>query len=274
MLSISRSKGFSGSQHSRFETLKYRPSIEKFTELITQNVWSPIVWKDGRRLSKNFLSCSYFVLDFDSGEWTIEKTINWCEENDYAAIIGTTKSHQKEKISDAGLVQRACDRFRLVIPFDSTISDRDLYNHQLKTACKRIPSDSSCTDAARFFYPCKEVVFSRHGGRWKVESIEGSETERIKQVAAEKRKSGFYEKAARYGLVPPGLAWVLRNSLPPGGRRSALYRYSAEAARFGIDASRWIKIVLESKLVRDLRHDTGISDDEIKRQVLNGYNAK
>jgi len=272
MISISMTKDFDPSRQVKFLELDFRPSLEKFSRVICENVWSPIIWQNGRRAKKNFVSCSYLVLDFDNGEWSLSDAVAWCQKRKYAAILGTSKSHQKEKKTSKGLIQHACDRFRLVIPFSSTITDRELYEYQMRLACDETPCDPSCKDGARFFYPCTTITYAEPGGSAPVVEMAGICTPEA--VVRAKKESGFYEKVKQYGMVPTRLAWGLRHSLPGGNRRKAIYAFSAEASRCGVDLARWERLVLQSNLVAELKDEFQITEDEVRRQILNGYDAE
>lgn len=126
---------------------------------ITSHAWSPIVWNNGHRLEANFLFSDFCALDFDDGRMTIDMAREMLIKGDYAGIIGTTKSHQKEK---GGLT---CDRFRIVIPWAGRISDVGAYKQNMKRLTEHLPADRAAKDAARFFWPCSEIVFYRPGGK-------------------------------------------------------------------------------------------------------------
>ena len=114
--------------------------------------WSPCIWRGGQRLTKNFAGCEFLALDFDTPDFKLDQAINniFC---DMQHVIGTTRSHRKEK---GGIT---ADRFRVVIPFDTPISSVDEYAMNMRHVLRQYPSaDRSCRDAARFFFPCQEIV--------------------------------------------------------------------------------------------------------------------
>lgn len=120
--------------------------------VITQYIWSGMVWREGRRNSENFWFSDWCVLDFDSGEMSLAEAVkNFC---DCIHVIGTTKSHQLEK---GGIIS---DRFRVAIPWEKRISDINVLKFNLEEMTRRYPIDPACKDGARLFYPCKSVVSS------------------------------------------------------------------------------------------------------------------
>lgn len=151
MISYKRFSGYnSAAYRSGFEILQNMALLSK---VITECCWSPIVWKNNYAKTDNFLTSNFLVLDFDEpGDETMEQINN--SFSDHKRIIATTKSHQKDK---NGMI---CDRFRLIIPFNETITDYRTYKATYQKALVRFPwADKSCLDGARFFYPCNEIIY-------------------------------------------------------------------------------------------------------------------
>lgn len=108
--------------------------------------WSPIVWRAGVRRASNFESARYCVLDVDDG-LSLKEAAGRLHDNGWAGYAATSKSHMREK---NGVVS---ERFRIVMIFSQTITDCDLYKYNIERVIKIIGSDSSCKDAARFYWP-------------------------------------------------------------------------------------------------------------------------
>ena len=118
--------------------------------------WSPCVWRNGLRRANHFDQCSWMVLDFDDGRYTLQDAArDWCE---HTHLIATTKSHGIPKNGAA-----ACDRFRLCVPFERTITDARELKHNLTLAIDKYGSDPSCKDAGRFFFPCVDLISCQYG---------------------------------------------------------------------------------------------------------------
>lgn len=121
-------------------------------DIICENCWSPIVWRDGKRSKKNFMYADWMVLDFDSGP----KLEDWIKKaNAYEHLIGVTKSH--------GI--REHDRFRVAIRFHSRIEKLEDYEHTMKRYIKKTGADQAGSDGARFFYPCLDIHSGRDFGK-------------------------------------------------------------------------------------------------------------
>lgn len=128
------------------------------TKVITQRIWSPMVWRDGIRKKENFLSSAMIALDSDSGKWTLIMAREWVDKLGLAAIIGTTKSHGKAKGKEP-----ACDRFRVLIPTTSACTNLDDFEYTMRLFIESMDCDISCKDGARFYFPCKEIFYARDG---------------------------------------------------------------------------------------------------------------
>jgi hypothetical protein len=122
-------------------------------ELLSSYAWSPCVWRDGRRLETHFLYADWIALDFDDPD--PECTIAAVKKKfcDQVHIIGTTKSHQKEKKDHP-----PCDRFRLVLKLARRCESLEDFRATMKDAVVRYNSDKICFDGARFFWRCRDIV--------------------------------------------------------------------------------------------------------------------
>lgn len=125
-------------------------------ELITKEAWSPPLYNDSkRRAVANFVEAYYVGIDVDSGT-TLAEAIEACEGR--AAIIGTTKSHQKKKKDEP-----ACDRFRIICRLAKAVVTPADYKATLLSIVNElgVNLDSQAADAARWFIPCVDVVFDQ-----------------------------------------------------------------------------------------------------------------
>lgn len=130
-------------------------SMDYFQRMVTSKVWCPCSLSKGVRLESGFIASAVCALDFDTPRTTLEWAIS--EFYKYEHIIGTTKSHQKEK---NGIT---CDRFRVILFWDKLIVNLSEYKHNMRLMITRYGADAACSDGARFFYPCQEIVASDNG---------------------------------------------------------------------------------------------------------------
>lgn len=168
------------------------PSLKTFLSLVTDfysmqhtivkpQVWSPIVWKGGQREKAAFESCSLVALDFDSGEWSLDDAMQYVQHIGCAALVATTKSHRKPKISGAKKLP-PCDRFRLVMAADPCTSLDD-YEYTMRQYVAALPADKSCVDGARYYFPCSEVAWYQDGSRVSWLECPWDETAEAKEMA-------------------------------------------------------------------------------------------
>lgn len=234
-----------------------------FCKIMTEDTWSPIEWLGGKRAKKNFLRCDYLALDFDDGRWTLESTKEWVMQNKFAAIIGTSKSHQIEKVTKSGIVKPPVDRFRLVIPFSECIVDREQYEYNMSLAMATTPCDPSCKDGARYFFPCKEITFASPGENYPVASLP-SDYER--QAVRQKRQNKKMEVYQGSGIIPSWALFALERGVPEGGRHTMCYRLGATLPHAGWHIERIIELVMDSPIGEIGEHD-------VRRAVENGSQA-
>lgn len=132
-------------------------------KLICEFAWSPIVWVGGARKADAFASAFWCALDFDDGSYTLAQACDDVTQAGLAHVIGTTKSHGMPK-GDAP----ACDRFRMLLRFDRVVDSRAVFERAMRAAMQDfVGADKSCKDAARFFFPCVDIVSAAKGhGYW------------------------------------------------------------------------------------------------------------
>ncbi len=237
-------------------------TLPQFCDIITRNIWSPIIWNEGLRNKHRFLSAAYFVLDFD-GTRPLADVIKFVRDFELAHIIGTTKSHQKEKIAKSGKISPPADRFRVVLRADGSQVNRELYEYNMGILDEAMDSDGSCADAARFFYPCKEIVAMGKGNacRW----LDFDPDYVPENVRYERRKQLNKERGA-LGLVPQ---WMQRifddDELPEDQRHKTALRIGIELAELGWPVDRVFDRLVATKLGRY------VGATELRRHLENGF---
>lgn len=119
-------------------------SMARIARGMSTCIWSPIVWRGGSRKAVNFERADWLGLDFDEGLSLSEAIDIW---QDSKHIIGTTKSNGIKG-----------DRFRVLLKLSETCTSGDDYAHTVNTITRTYGGDTKATDAARFFFPCVEIV--------------------------------------------------------------------------------------------------------------------
>jgi len=257
-ISVSKSSVVAGYAHRHFYPLKI-DSMAQLAEVMTHKVWSPCVWRDGLRLRENFLSASFIALDFDDGRLSLRDAKELALGTGLGFIIGTSKSHQKEKVTEKGVVQKACDRFRLVYRMSEETTLRDVYRYNMNELMDIYPCDPSCKDEARFFYGCTEITCAHEGeGQdWKPVPPQ-AEISEMKQRVHEKYK--YYREAQ---LLPMWAESALLDGITPGGRHKTCYRLGATLIHLGYSEKDIVGLCLKGPL-------KDIGQIDIERAVANG----
>ena len=112
----------------------------------------PAIFKDNYRKSAHFESASVVGLDVDDyADVALAK--DWLDEYGYQYIISASKSHQKEKVTGKGNTKPRRDRFRIILPLSSSITNEPQYKVTLQQMFLQFPFiDLAAMDSARFFF--------------------------------------------------------------------------------------------------------------------------
>ncbi len=223
-------------------------------ETIQTDIWSPIVWKNGRRRKSEYLTSDFWVFDFDEGA-TLERVGESMRRARLAHIIGLTKSHQVAKGN-----KPAVDRFRLIVPFHEPIDDLETFEFNMKHAIKRFGCDESCADGARFYFPCVEIYAMQPGLplTWKPMPEHILSKEELDEIVACRHRAN-----ARSGVIPKWIHVMLKQGVGAGGRHKACYRLGANLIHYGFSANEIVSLIMESPL-------SAIGAEDVERAVANG----
>lgn len=177
IIKISLFNGTSAS-HMTFVDQVTEVNLNSIAQYITSKSWSPGIFKENNvngvtkihRSNENFLRADVFGIDIDGG-CTIEQAKQILRERNLQSVIGITRNHQKEKVSPSGKSSPACDRFRIILFLESPVCTAAGYKEVFESIKLIFPfCDSSCSDAARFYFPCKKVIFENQGNKFEVKS--------------------------------------------------------------------------------------------------------
>ena len=265
MISVSLSGSLDPRHQQRFTP--YAPkTAQAFLKTVTADCWSPIVWKGGHRLKASFESCAYVALDFDTGKPSLKEIEDELRTFGVRFLIATTKSHQKVKTTASGKVLPAVDRYRVVIPAETAVTDRELYEYNMEKMVGYFGCDKACTDAARFFYPCTEVVAFVPEGK-KVAWLpfgDDYQSDDMRREARAKKLKAMGERGGTplwFSNILDGIVTVQE------GRHHTCCRLGATAAALGWELDRIVAKVLKTSL------SEADNEDEIVRAVTWGYDS-
>lgn len=193
------------------EEIEWR-SVEELAAIISSDSWAPGIFSERKRTIASFVRTDLLVLDVDDG-CELSSAIELFAT--YKHVIATSRNHQKEK---NGVT---CDRFRVVLFLDSSISsDQDL-KATWDTARKRFPFiDPACKDSSRFFYASPEVVSIKTSGLGYPVSVATTELARDKAVPEQRIASSEGPKGE---LWKSTLKFLLEGA-PSGTRHAELIK--------------------------------------------------
>ncbi len=254
---------------------KYQPNVIAFdaverdttglASIISGETWSPIVWQDGIRREANFLHASLIALDFDNGEMTLDDAYSWFMEHHVSFYLATTKSHQKEKISATGKIERACDRFRVIIATGSVCTDINTYKNTMEYFFTLLPCDRSCKDGARYFFPSKVISwYFNQPANWLPKSQKQIDLE----LAERELQKQSYDEAMRQGYklpIPKYLLRIIEREHGAGERHRNCYLLGAELMKLGYPIDFIAEVALKNKSL------AAIGEDDVRRAIRNGF---
>ena len=248
-----------GGHHSFYN----RGFVERFVswdQLITtvcQTPWSSCVWRGGVRLKENFLQASLCVLDFDDGIMTLENAVNnyFC---DTTHIIGTTKHHGIEKNGKA-----ACDRFRVVIPFNKVIKSEPHYKYNMTYYIDQYDCDTACKDGGRYFAPCTDIVSVNDDFDDWAAPVKKFDPELY--AGSSNPVDGIdLEYSRNY------VNFLLREGISEN-RNNTCLNLARSACFIGINMESLINKIYENNVITRHGANDDWNDDELRRVIRNGY---
>lgn len=216
--------------------------VLRLSSYILKNPWSPLVFKEGmngvhrnklkkggigpNRHTKNFLFSDWAVLDYDDGQVTLEEAINtFC---DCVHIIGTTKSHTAKQ-----------HRFRVCVPWSERITDLNKFLFNQEELVKHHDTDGQCKDAARFYFPCVQIVsINAEGFRATVKDP----PKEIPKKVYKHSKTGFSS----------AVTFFMKNVIQVRQRNTQIYQVSKDLFRIGLDKQVVKALIIKSPTYRDL----------------------
>jgi len=183
---------------------------DQLEQAITRHVWSPCVWAGGVRLKKNFIGSDLCVLDVDNG-WRLNDCIDYLRRIGTWSMVGITKSHTP-----------AHHRMRIIMRWAKTIEDVTQYEYNLSRFIETTAADVACRDGARFYYPCRGIVYQQNGIDVPV----------LTQKRAPSPPPGLPKN---YDAVPPWMADELSSGVPEGRRNRSAFRFALHLKQRGVD---------------------------------------
>lgn len=217
---------------------KDAPTSHEVANIITKYAASSCLWASGYRIKKNFRVADWMGLDFDEG-MTLEEAVKTFSS--YLHIIATTKSHQIEKNN------KVCDRFRVFLRFGNRCTNAKDYEATARMLVKKFGADKACVDAARFFWPCREVVVCKSGGKV-IEVVDSTVEEMNKkktQIEREQVQRVLYPR----GVIPAHIQNKLRFGVVEGRRNVTCYGIGADLGASGFSENEIMSLIEDSPIL-------------------------
>jgi len=202
----------------------YEPA-KKLSQHILNKSWSPIIFKDNRRLESNFLYSDWAILDYENGSTLEEARNTFC---DCIHLIGTTKSHTKE-----------AHRFRVCIPWSERITDLATFKYNQTRFIEDHDTDAQCKDGARFYFPCTTIYSA---------NIEGFRVDVKPPPKAEEIVKNYTVESTGFSQL---VNFFMKNKMNLGDRNKRVYQVAKDLLRIGLDKQVVGQIILRSPTYRD-----------------------
>ena len=235
-------------------------SSDEFSQIITNRVWSPCIFKDGHRCIDSFTEARLLVLDFDHPGYTLaQATEEW---RDTIHWIGTTKNHQREKNAIV------CDRFRLIVPFAEAITSSEKYRYNYQRIARLYDTaDQSTKDGGRLFFPCQKVVsVCLDGEPQAVAEIP------VDELARTRRNTEIRDFQRANKIIPNRLRAAFELPIPSGRQSNVIYGASKELASYGFTQERLMAMFLASPTYAG-KVLSASTIKKIEDSILNGIKA-
>jgi KaiC/GvpD/RAD55 family RecA-like ATPase len=197
--------------------------------ILTKN-WSPAVFDNDYRNSKNFKSADFIGLDVDDGLSIAEAKEMF---KDFMHIIAPSQNHQKVKTTSTGVIKPAVDRFRVLLWLENTIDNVDDFRATWDALYAQYPFiDKACKNADRFFYPSPEVYSVKKKGK---------RVTPVKCVKPEPKKDNLI--LAHRGNLSRDTLEFLTLGAPEGSRHERLFKAAVDANEQGYTRDEFIGLL-------------------------------
>lgn len=238
---------------------KYEPERQKYgyrtynriADVLFTNPWSPIIFKGGVRGIENFISSDWFALDYDDHQLNIDQA---CKNFvDFQYVIATTKSHTKDN---------HC--FRVCIPWEQRITDRDDYVYNLTKMAEAFESDLNALGPSRFFWPCIALYRVNTDGEMMPVRPEPPYEKELRKLQTAYQLQPLTEITTRAQKFLEHGKLIGSN-----GRNSTILKIAKDLARAGWTLDDAVAAIERAPFPRE---DFGGRQDDIRRIATNSYN--
>jgi hypothetical protein len=215
-----------GTENNNTDFVTHKLSGSKeLKEIILNRPYCLGLFKDNYRNINNFEKSYFIGIDVDEG-LSLEDAKRIFA--DHKHIIGTTRSHQKDKVTKSGKVKPACDRFRIILFLTEPITDAEtFYTTWFSLESKFEGLDPACKDPSRFWFPSVEIVSSKINEGKTVDPVHPVKTE------ATEDKPPVVLQPGEKGKLASKTYHFLMFGAEVGHRHHALYKAARDANQQG-----------------------------------------
>ena len=232
---------------------KHTPSVAEVAALTVQYVNSPCLWSKGIRGKKHFRIATWIGLDFDENV-TIEQSLKRLKEEDYIYVLGTTRSHQKQKGD-----YPPCDRFRVFLRLKNSCLNKDDFELTSRELIKSWNSDTSCVDAGRLYWPLTKIISTKYYGA----CIPVLDSTQIDADLVNKYQRAYYKR----------IPCAVQNKLlfgVLGSRNTACWQISKDLAKLGWTRDEVYSLLMSSKIPKNISEKV---QNEVRKTVRSGFES-
>lgn len=209
--------------------IRHAVSLSEFSRTLLTNAWVAGVFRDGIKRNANFMYADLLGFDFDSPKFTLDDALKYFAP--YAHVIGTTKSHQKEKAGAA-----PCDRFRVAVQWESRVTDPLTYAWNAKRLGEPLFADPMGFRASQYMKPCAKIISIQEVGlRF------GVFPPPPKPVYAPSPYQGSRQ-------IPPEVSASLAFGVPNTCRHEVILKSATKLALCGFTLSETVDLIMNSAL--------------------------
>jgi len=228
--------------------------FEKVADLLHSDLnYSATEYDGGYRNTENSRpGQNLMVLDYDDG-LTIDEALNRFAT--LRAVIGTTRSHQKEKNG------KTCDRFRVVLQCKPITLGAHEYKEMMREVVDVFGSDKACINIDRFYYGNPEATVYQSAGK---ELFDWEHYWERAQARMRREADEYSEYRATYNVngttdsKRKGRDTYASANLVNGARNVTLYKLAKFAERDGCSPDEIVSEIFERGLT------VGLTEPELR----------
>jgi len=246
----------------------YAATVGEIERYITRYRTATAIWKNQTRKKTNFMFAEWICVDVDQG-LSLENAKK--QVANYVHLIGTTRSHGKEKKDATDPSQTiVCDRYRVYLRLMSRVTDIDMYEATGKRWCKVFQGDSSGALASQMMRPVTQIVSKKFYGKAIVPYADYELIEKKKKKFISRDRS-LNEHYAPGKILPGWAENVLRYGCAWNSRDKVIYMLGRDAKKIGLTEDEILARIANSRIPGC--GDKPFDVEKARRTIRSAYNG-